>query len=70
MTVRWGGLLLLNSPNIGWGIRIPRQQVGKAINLNRMTERNYLCEVRQRLCHGVVARPNPKRPSRALTNGF
>jgi hypothetical protein len=49
---------------------LPRLQVGKATNLNKMTERGYLGEVRQRFCHGVVARPNPKRPSRALTNGF
>jgi hypothetical protein len=41
MTIRWGGLLLLNSPNIGWGSPSPRQQVGKAIDLNRMTEHDY-----------------------------
>jgi hypothetical protein len=53
-----------------WESASPRQQVGKAINLNKMTECDYLCEVRQRFCHGVVARPNSNRPSRPLTNGF
>ena len=48
MTIRWGDLLLLNSPKIGWESASPRQQVGKAIDLNKMTERDYLCEVRQR----------------------
>jgi hypothetical protein len=41
MTIRCGGLLLLNSPNIGWESASPRQQVGKAIDLNKTTERDY-----------------------------
>jgi len=40
------------------------------INLNKMTERDCLVEVRQRFCHGAAARPNPTPPSRGLTNGF
>jgi hypothetical protein len=41
MTIRWGDLLLLNSPKIGWESASPRQQVGKAIDLDKMTERDY-----------------------------
>jgi hypothetical protein len=41
MTIRWGGLLLLNSPNIGWESASPCQQVGNAIDLNRMTARDH-----------------------------
>jgi hypothetical protein len=44
--------------------------LANADGLMVITQRNYLGEVRQRVCHGVAARPNPKRPSSALTNRF
>jgi hypothetical protein len=57
MTIRCGGLLLLNPPKIGWESASAAPAVGKAICLDEITERDYPAEVRQRLCQGVVAPP-------------
>jgi len=57
MTIRCGGLLLLNPPKIDWESASATPAVGKAINLDEITERDYPAEVRQRLCQGVVAPP-------------
>jgi len=61
MTIRCGRRPLPSRPRSA-GIRIGSASVGKAIKLDKMTERDYLAEVtsRQRFCHGVVARPRPK----------
>jgi hypothetical protein len=57
MTIRCGGLLLLNPPKIGWESASAAPAVGKAICLDEITERDYPAEVRQRLCQGVVTPP-------------
>jgi hypothetical protein len=59
-----GGLPLLNPPKIGWEIRIGSARSRQSNQPRELTERDYLADVRQCFCHGVVARPNPKWRSR------
>ena len=68
------GRVLINAPHpmsaIGknrhraahFGISPRPRSAGKS--LDELTERDCLADVRQRFCHGVVARPNPKWRSR------
>jgi hypothetical protein len=61
MTIRCSGLLLLNPPKIDWESASATPAVGKAINLDEITERDYPLK-----CVNAFARALSRRPNSLL----